>query len=133
MKITGKRAVIKATPIEVFNFLADPNNIELLLPADRISDFKIQENGCSFKVQGGILIPLIYIEKVEPTTIRLNDGGSGPFPYEMTINIAPGGENESVGNIVFEGQINMFMKMMVEKPLTSLFESMTNQLQMQFG
>ncbi len=133
MKITGKQAIIKAAPGEVFNFLADPNNIELLLPADRISDFKIEQNGCSFKVQGGILIPLFYIEKTEPSTIRLNDGGSGPFPYEMVINIAAHGDNESVGNIVFEGQINMFMKMMVEKPLTALFEGMTNKLQMQFA
>lgn len=133
MKIVGNQAVINASPQEVFNFLIEPKNIEQLLPTDKISDFQVTEKGCSFKVQGGILIPLEYVEKTAPSSIRLTDGGAGPFEYEMVINIAPQGQDSSSGNIEFEGKINLFMKLMVEKPLTSLFEVMTNKLQAQFA
>jgi len=132
MTIKGTETSISTSAKEVFEFLSIPKNIEQLLPHDKISDFQADADGCSFKVQGGILIPLIITEKVDSQRIDMNDGEKGPFPYQLSIHIKALDENSCSGFLQFDGEVNMFMKMMVQKPLTSLFESMTKKLQLKF-
>lgn len=133
MKISTDVSVIQASAEDVFNFLSEAKNIEVLLPADKISDFKYDENGCSFKAQGGIVIPLIYQDKTPNSKIDMKSGEKAPFSYVLSILIQRKDENSSTGHIEFEDDINMFMKMMVEKPLKSLFDVMTSNLQRHFS
>lgn len=132
MKITGPKTTIDASAETVFDFLTKPANIELLLPEDKISHFISNAEGCSFKAQGGITIPLIFTNKEKPTAVHMNDGGKGPFPYELIIRIKPEGADSCSGYLEFDGDVNMFMKLLVEKPLTNLFEEMTKKLQEHF-
>jgi len=132
MKITGPKTTINASAETVFEFLTKPANIELLLPEDKISDFTSNSEGCSFKAQGGITIPLIITKKVEPTAVHMNDGGKGPFSYELVIYINAESGDKCFGYLEFDGDVNMFMKLLVEKPLTNLFEEMTKKLQEHF-
>ncbi len=125
-------ATVNASAQKVFDFLSDAKNIEHLLPADKISDFQWDEKGCSFKAQGGIVIPLQYVSKEPNTKIHMQSGDKAPFSYTLSILLKETGENSCEGHIEFEANINMFMKMMVEKPLTSLFVVMTKNLQKQF-
>jgi carbon monoxide dehydrogenase subunit G len=125
-------ATVNASAKTVFEFLSDSKNIEHLLPADKISEFKSDENGCSFKAQGGIVIPLIYVSKDANTKIHMKSGEKAPFSYTLSIILKETGESSCEGHMEFEANINMFMKMMVEKPLTSLFVVMTKNLQKQF-
>ncbi len=132
MKITTNNAVVNAPIEQVFDFLSVAQNIQKLLPQDKISDFQADEQGCSFKVQGGIVIPLIYRTKTAPNLIKMQSGDKAPFSYTLAIELTPFGE-KCEGNIAFEANINMFMKMMVEKPLINLFETMTHKLQAEFA
>ena len=68
---------VNASAQKVFEFLSDAKNIEYLLPKDKISDFQSDEKGCSFKAQGGIVIPLIYVSK-EPNTKIVMESGENP-------------------------------------------------------
>lgn len=122
---------VNASAQKVFEFLSDAKNIEYLLPKDKISDFQSDENGCSFKAQGGIVIPLIYVSKEPNTKIVMESGEKAPFSYTLSIILKETGTS-CEGHLEFEANINMFMKMMVEKPLTSLFVVMTKNLQKQF-
>ncbi len=122
---------VNASSQKVFEFLSDAKNIEHLLPTDKISDFQSNENGCSFKAQGGIVIPLIYVSKEPTTKIVMESGDKAPFSYTLSIILKETGDT-CEGHLEFEANINMFMKMMVEKPLTSLFVVMTKNLQKQF-
>lgn len=123
---------VNASAQKVFEFLSDAKNIEHLLPTDKISDFQSDEKGCSFKAQGGIVIPLIYVSKEANTKILMESGDKAPFSYTLSIILKETSETTCEGHIEFEANINMFMKMMVEKPLTSLFVVMTKNLQKQF-
>lgn len=123
---------VNASAQQVFEFLSDSKNIEHLLPTDKISDFQSDEKGCSFKAQGGIVIPLIYISKEANTKIVMESGDKAPFNYTLSIILKETGETSCEGYLEFEAKINLFMKMMVEKPLTSLFVVMTKNLQKQF-
>lgn len=132
MLLKTDSAPVNASVQKVFEFLSDAKNIESLLPADAISNFQSDEKGCSFKAQGGIVIPLLYVSKEPYSKILMESGEKAPFKYTLSILLKETGDT-CEGHIEFEANINMFMKMMVEKPLTSLFVVMTKNLQKQFA
>ena len=131
MKIDSTKVIVNASQQDIFDFLTDSNNIKELLPQDKISDFKSDKDQCSFKVQGGVIISLIQDGNDGLDVIKLKSGEGTPFPFKLFIKTSPqGGQCE--GFIHFDGEVNMFLKMMVEKPLTNLFNYMSNKLQEKF-
>jgi len=127
MTIDSDKVNVTTTPEIIINFLKDANNLIHLLPQDNISDFKSSEQECSFKVQGGITISLIEDGTEGVEKLFLKSGEKSPFPFRLTININQK-EEITEGYIHFDGEVNMFLKMMVEKPLTNLFNYMSNKL-----
>lgn len=130
MKILSQEVEIHATTNQVLEFISISSNIEKLLPQDKISDFKFDENSCSFKVQGGIIISLIQSGRDE-NKLYLTSGQKSPFPFKLTIHTFTTNEG-CKGFIEFNGEVNAFLKMLVEKPLSALFNYMTNQMKEQF-
>lgn len=127
MKIQSDLVHVNTSISEVFNFLKDTRNIIHLLPEDKISDWKADELSCSFKVQGGILIPFEQVKLEEPNRIFLKSGERAPFPFELTVFLDDKAEGVE-GYLLFDGQVNMFLKMMIESPLTHLFNLMAQNL-----
>lgn len=132
MKIDSNKVSVNAPQQTVFEFLKDSNNLIHLLPQDQISDFKSTTEECSFKVQGGIVITLIQNGDDGMDKLYMKSGEKSPFPFNLTINTANLGDTTD-GFIHFDGKVNMFLKMMVEKPLTNLFNYMSNKLQEHFA
>lgn len=132
MKIESTKVEVNAKAETIFAFLKDANNLIHLLPQDNISDFKATESECSFKVQGGVTITLVQNGGEQPNKLFLKSGEKSPFPFTLTIHIDEIG-GKSNGYIAFDGEVNMFLKMMVEKPLTNLFNYMSNKLQQHFA
>lgn len=130
MKLDSNKVTVKAGKEEIKTFLADSNNLIHLLPKDNISDFKSSVEECSFKVQGGIIISLIQ-DGQEDDKLFLKSGEKSPFPFKLTINLAES-NTETEGHIHFDGEVNMFLKMMVEKPLKNLFNYMSDKLKEHF-
>lgn len=132
MTLDSNTVTVAASQQEIFNFLKDANNLLLILPQDNISDFKATKDDCSFKVQGGITISLIHDGEDGLDKIYMKSGEKSPFPFRLTIETKTVGTSTE-GFIHFDGEVNMFLKMMVEKPLTNLFNYMTKKLQEHFA
>ncbi len=130
MTLDSEKVIVQASQNEIIDFLKDANNLIHLLPQDNISDFKSDENQCSFKVQGGIIISLIE-NGYEENKLFLKSGEKSPFPFDLTIHLTEL-ENATEGYIHFDGKVNAFLKMMVEKPLKNLFNYMSNKLKERF-
>lgn len=132
MIIESEKQIVKTSKEEVYSFLSDARNIENLLPKEEIKEFKGTKTDCSFKVQGGITISLIQEEMISNEKIIMKSGDKSPFPFKLNIymNEVDGGTE---GYIVFDGEVNAFLKMMVKKPLTNLFNYMTNALSKHFS
>lgn len=131
MKIDSTKVSVNARPAQVIEFLKDAHNILHLLPQDKITDWKSDGIECSFKVQGGITITLIENGVEGTEKLFMKSGEKSPFPFTLTIHTADQGEITE-GYIAFDGEVNMFLKMMVEKPLTNLFNYMSEKLQAHF-
>ena len=131
MKIDSTKVSVNATEATIKSFITDSRNLNHLLPQDNIKDFEADEKQCSFKVQGGVTITLIQ-DGQEDGKVFLKSGEKSPFPFRLTVHLNEAGE-ATEGYIAFDGEVNMFMKMMVEKPLTNLFNYMSHKLEKHFA
>lgn len=127
MTIDSDKVSVNATPEVIYSFLSDARNINDLLPQDNIKEFQATEKECSFKVQGGITITLVQEELISNSTIKMKSGEKSPFPFHLTIHISELNDG-SEGFLAFNGDVNPFLKMMVQKPLTNLFNYMSKRM-----
>lgn len=132
MIIKSDKALVAASNETILEFLSSAENLIHLLPQDKISDWKATKEECSFKVQGGIVITLVQNGMEAPHKLFLKSGVKSPFPFNLTVHLAQK-DLATEGYIEFDGQVNMFLKMMVEKPLSALFNHMTVELQNYFA
>jgi carbon monoxide dehydrogenase subunit G len=132
MQLTSQEAQINTSAADVFTFLSDCQNIIHLLPEDKISDWKATTDECSFKVQKMATIPLVVKERVANSEIKMVSGEGAPFPFTLDIVIESVDDNSCKGHLVFNGEVNAFLKMMIEKPMSSLFDYMSHKLQKRF-
>ena len=127
-KIESQTVEVKNTQSNVFQYLCDLNNFINLLPKEKISDWKSTRTSCSFKVQGAIEIPLEFVSSTPNSHIHIRSGQNAPFPFTLDIDISSINDNNSTGKVTFNGEMNMFLKMMAEKPLTNLFNYIAQKL-----
>ena len=120
MKIESNKVSVPATPEKVFEFVTDLNNFVKLLPAERISDWVGSQDYCSFKVQGTATIDLQVKSKSSPASMLLESGPKSPFPFTLNVSLSANDEGTEAG-MVMNADVNPFLKMMVEKPLSNLF------------
>jgi hypothetical protein len=130
MIIQSPTTKINASLSDVSDFLSDPRNLTFILPPDKVSQFRADQTQCSFQAQGGISINLIFDQKVVES-IRYRSGKGSPFPFTLTIELREE-SSQCHGRVIFDGEITGFMKILVEKPLKSLFEQMSLQLKAHF-
>lgn len=126
--ITSEKRQVNYSDKQVFEFVGDFNNFQSLLPEDRVENFQSTGDSCSFRIKGMTDLGLRINEKQEFSKIKVNSDGKVPFKFSMDININSVGENQSEVFIEFEGDINPFMSMMIEKPLTNFFNMLVEKL-----
>lgn len=127
MKIESKKGLINRSAKEVFDYLADMNNFINLLPKDKISDWEADKQKCSFKIQGATTISFVIESMDEPNHIHMVSGERSPFKFDLDVYLEEV-DGKTTGYQVFDADINMFMKMMVEKPLQNLFDYIVDHL-----
>ena len=128
-RIEVEKRDIKASTEQVFNYLADFNNYKEMMP-DSVSNWESDKDKCSLQVSMVPKIHMEIVERIPQNTIKIK--GSGPFDFDLTVSI----ENIDAANcrtgMVFEADINAFMKMMIEKPMGQFFGYLTKQVQKKF-
>ena len=130
--IESKHVVIGKAAQDLYTFLQVMNNFQQLLPQDRISEWKSDGSSCSFKVQGAATIGLQLDGGTEPNLVKMKATERSPFPFTLDVHL-----NEQDGTTeawqVFNGDINPFIKMMVEKPLKNLFDHIADKMKAVHG
>ncbi len=125
-KIESKKVVVNSSQQEVYEFLSDMNNYELLLPKKNISDWKSDEKTCSFKIQKTYKLVLEHVGGSEYNQVNIKSGEGSPFKFTLDVNLAEGDATEA--QLICNADINPFLKMMVQKPLNNLFDYMADRI-----
>ncbi|CAG5087196.1 hypothetical protein [Parvicella tangerina] len=126
-KIESKEVTVGADAQKCFDFLLDLNNYNLLLPKDKISDWKSDEKNCSFKIQNTYKLALHYSDSEPTSKILITSGEGSPFTFDLYINLEDKGDSTGA-QLVCHADINPFLKMMVQKPLNNLFDYMADRM-----
>jgi len=127
VKIETTHKEINATQEVIYNFLMDTNNFKSLFPQDKINDWQSTTETCSMKVKNMGVLGLKRVASTPNSLIYFDSFGKTPFKF--TFNIFLSEKNEKcLAKIVFEGNVNPFMKMMLEKPLTGFMNELVTTL-----
>lgn len=100
--------------------MSDFNNFKHLLPTDKIENFTCTTEQCSFGIKGLVPLTIKIKERVSPTRITYETLGLAKFVFTLHIHLL---ENQTT-NVQLEGDMNPFIKVMAEKPLNDLINTM---------
>jgi hypothetical protein len=102
-----------------FNKIGDLNNLKDIMPSS-IKDFESTATTCSFKMKGMPALNLELSEKIPFSKILLTAKGS-QVPFSLDCFITEKGD-QCQARLEINAELNMMMKMMVEKPLTQFLD-----------
>lgn len=127
MKFESKKVILNHSQEETFNHLSDIKNYEKLMPEN--ADFSIHESGEGFGIQlKGLPKVGLKLKEMQAPDFILFESPSDSFKYEMKVNVAANGDSSET-QIDFNGKFNPMIEMMAKKPLTSLIETIAENLE----
>lgn len=128
MELNSKKIVVKKSAAALCEFLSDVKNFEQLMP-ENISKFEvIRADAFVFALKGMPEIALEVKEVVAPNKVVLG-AISDKIPFTLIGNIEAIDDASSQAELVFEGDFNPMMAMMIKGPITKFLETLTTNLE----
>ena len=118
----------KATIKELYDFLIDFKNFKSILPEDKVENFEYTADTCSFNIRGITSLTIRQISKIPHSSIKFQSEGLAKFNFILETKFI--GEAGKPGQCCVElfADMNPFIKVMAEKPLTGLVNTMALKL-----
>lgn len=132
MKIAPPAEIINATDEELFHLLSDLTNYIALFPKDKIENWNATKEACTFKIKGLADVGLKIVASTPNSLIYIDSCGKTPFKFTLNFYLEKITPSQTTICYVFEANINPFMKMMAEKPLTQFFNEIILSLKANF-
>lgn len=127
MHIEATKKKIAKSDKEVFEFLTDIKNFEILMP-ENIDKFEVlDENTFKFALKGMPEI-VLRLQDQNPNDKVVLGAASDKLPFTLTADITPLGDSESEVALSFEGQFNAMMAMMIKSPITNFMETLSTNM-----
>ncbi|MFD1293658.1 SRPBCC family protein [Lutibacter holmesii] len=123
MNLETNKTVINKSQKEFFEFLSNLHNFEQLMP-ENTEKFEVDGDSFLFSLKGMPEIRLIVKEKQEFNKIVLG-AASSKLNFSLTANINVVSENSCEAQLLFEGDFNPMMAMMVKSPLQKFINTLT--------
>jgi len=121
------RVTIQQPVDKIYNFLADMNNHQQLMPAEDISDWKSTYSNASFNLRGMVVLSLKVDSRVENAVVKILPAEKPPFDVELKWELSSSGNSTDV-TFTIAAELNFMMKMAVSGQLKKLAEHETNSL-----
>lgn len=113
---------------QVFDFLSKVENFEQLMP-ENIQKFELlNSDAFVFQLKGMPEIALEIKEKQAPGKIILGALG-GKISFGLTADIQSVSDQESKVQLIFEGEFNAMMAMMIKKPIQKFIDTLSENIQ----
>lgn len=123
MNLETKKSIINKSQKDFFEYLTDLNNFEHLMPENN-TKFEVDGDSFIFGLKGMPEIRLVVKEKQEFNKIVLG-AASSKLDFSLTVNIIEISENSCETQLLFNGDFNPMMAMMVKGPLQKFIDTLT--------
>lgn len=128
MKLNSKKVTTQKSAADLCDFLTDVKNFETLMP-ENISKFEvIRENAFVFALKGMPEIALEVKEVEKPNKVVLG-AISDKIPFTLIGNIEEVSESSSTVELLFEGEFNAMMAMMIKGPISKFIDTLASNLE----
>ena len=118
--------IINRTAEDFFTKISNLTNLQKIMPST-IQNFESTESTCSFKMQGMPEVNIKLGEKVTYSKISLTSDDS-QVPFSLYCFITEKG-NQCQARLEINAELNMMMRMMVEKPLTQFLNALASKME----
>tara|TARA_B100001758_G_C18358336_1_gene584100 strand:- start:40 stop:429 length:390 start_codon:yes stop_codon:yes gene_type:complete len=122
---SSPEVLINKSSETIFNKFSNLNNIKDILPP-QIKEFESNEKTCSFKLEGLPKLKLEIIEKTPFSKISLIARES-QVPFTLDCYILEN-NNQCQARLEVNTELNMMMRMMLEKPLTQFLDILATKM-----
>lgn len=127
MNLESPTVIVEKSTEEVFNFLSDIKNFEKLMP-ENISKFEVlDEDKFLFALKGMPEIILKKKELIAPNKIILGAAG-GKIDFSLTGLITELESQKSQVQLIFDGEFNAMMAMMIKGPISKFIETLASNI-----
>jgi ribosome-associated toxin RatA of RatAB toxin-antitoxin module len=127
MNLESPKVTVQKSAQDLFDLLTDVKNFEKLMP-DNIAKFEvIGEDAFIFGLKGMPEIKLKMKEKTAPNKIVLG-AASDKLPFTLVSNIDSISDSESAVQLVFDGEFNAMMAMMIKGPISKFIETLATNM-----
>jgi hypothetical protein len=117
----------RSSSIALFELLSDFKNFPKVLPSDKISDFKLFDEGCSFNIQGIASLKVVFEKKIPHSEIVYHITGPAKTDVHLQVLFATH-DGKNTSEIHLAAHLNPFLKAMAEKPLKTLVNTISEKL-----
>jgi hypothetical protein len=126
----GKTAEVAAPAGQVFNYLADMRNFGELMPKS-VYDWQADKDSCSFSIRSLGELKIKYEKKEIPDVLICVTEYRGS-DYRLVADIKPMSDTHCEVIFRFNGDMNMVTRMLAQKPIHTLLDSLAELLEKQF-
>ena len=130
--LESPKAVLGLSVEEAIAFASDPSQLGELLPEGQVSGFEATDDGCSFKVSGGLKVILLRTNIEAGNHVRYTSQKGTPIKFHLDVVARDRGNGRSEVQVICEADLNPFTRMMAEKPLNQLFAHIVSVLSERF-
>ncbi|UOB17003.1 SRPBCC family protein [Abyssalbus ytuae] len=127
MNIESKKTILNKPAKEVFDFLIDVKNFEKLMP-ENTSKFEILDSDRFVFALKGMPEIVLKLKEQYPHNKVVLGAASDKLPFTLTAHINEIEDNKCETNLVFEGDFNPMMGMMIKGPITNFIGTLTDNM-----
>lgn len=123
MNLESKKAIINKSQKDFFEYLSNLDNFKELMP-ENTDKFEVDGDSFLFSLKGMPEIRLVVKEKQEFDKIILG-AASSKLNFTLTALINEVSDNSCESQLLFEGDFNPMMAMMVKSPLQKFINTLS--------
>lgn len=118
----------QSTLKDLFLFLSDFKNFGSILPNDKVENFTHSNTRCDFTIKGFTAIGIILKEQQAYSKLVFNSEGLTKFNFELNVLFTGTASETGQCQVDLLADMNPFIKIMAEKPLLQLINTMSFKL-----
>lgn len=127
MNLESPKVTVQQPAQYIFDQLSDVKNFEKLMP-ENITKFEVTgEESFIFALKGMPEIKLKLKEKSAPNKVVLG-AASDKLPFTLIGNINTVSDTSSEVQLLFEGEFNAMMAMMIKGPISKFIETLAQNM-----
>ena len=126
MNLESTKVSVPKNAQAVFDFLMNVENFEQIMPESKQKFEKLSDEKFLFQLKGMPEIVLKQKESSAPSQVVLG-AASEKLPFTLKANIEDKGAESDV-QLIFDGDFNAMMAMMIKKPIQNFINALSENL-----